>query len=119
MKRDARVWLWDMFFAAQRILAAPADKTEDDYLEDWMLQAIVERQVILIGESVRQLSLHYPDRAQRISRFQQAIGMRNIVVHRYYDIRHETVWETIETYIPLLITEVEALLDEINGAQPE
>ncbi len=119
MKRDARVWLWDIHGAALRILEATADQTEDEFLSDWRLQAIVERQIILIGESIRQLSHHYPDWANRISRFEAAIGMRNIVVYRYYEIRYDTIWQSIQTSIPKLITEVEALLDELNGAQTE
>ena len=38
------------------------------------------------------------------------IGMRNRVIHAYDDIDVEIVWETVQRDIPLLATQLEAIL---------
>jgi uncharacterized protein with HEPN domain len=37
--------------------------------------------------------------------------MRNIVAHQYFQIDVETIWETIQQDLPLLIPQLQALLN--------
>lgn len=55
---------------------------------------------------------HDPATLERISRIQQIVGLRNILIHEYHEIDYEIVWRTITTFLPLLLQEVEVLLDE-------
>lgn len=40
-------------------------------------------------------------------------GMRNRIAHGYFDINLETVWSTIQTAIPDLLTQLAAIKDKI------
>lgn len=37
-------------------------------------------------------------------------GIRNRLIHKYFDVRLDVVWETIQRDVPLLIAQLEALV---------
>ncbi|MGH1484538.1 MAG: HepT-like ribonuclease domain-containing protein [Geminicoccales bacterium] len=55
--------------------------TFDDYLDDEMLRAAVERQFEIIGEALNQLSKRDPDRANKIPDLARIVAFRNILIH--------------------------------------
>ena len=59
-----------------------------------------------------------PALAEQITECRGYIGLRNILNHRYPEIHHPTMWNTIATEIPLLIQEVEATHGSSMTDQP-
>lgn len=39
--------------------------------------------------------------------------MRNILVHDYFRINHEIVWETVDRHLPLLKAEAQRIMAEL------
>jgi len=60
MQRDAKAYLWDIANAADSIRAFSAGKNLDDYLNDELLRAAVERKFGIIGEALSQLMRYFP-----------------------------------------------------------
>ena len=85
-------------------------KTFDDCAHDAMLRAAVEREFQIIGEAISQLANLDPQIASAISEFRRIIAFRNILIHGYADVDNTLVWDIVETQLPLLKKEVEALL---------
>ena len=52
------------------------------------------------------------DTAHQIKNFQRIIAFRNILIHGYADVDDSLVWNVVETYLPRLIDEINALLGE-------
>lgn len=50
--------------------------------------------------------------ARRITNFQRIIAFRNILIHGYADVDDNLVWNVVETYLPQLVREINALLEE-------
>ncbi len=48
--------------------------------------------------------------AARIDDYRQIIAFRNVLIHGYDLVDHALVWSTIESQIPTLLRDVEALL---------
>lgn len=48
--------------------------------------------------------------AARIGDYRQIIAFRNVLIHGYDLVDHALVWSTIETQVPALLHDVEALL---------
>ena len=112
MRRDPRAWLEDIHDAGTFIRELTAPHTLESYVATRVVHDAVERNFIVIGEAMAQLSKHAPHLAERISEHPLIVGFRNVVVHGYYLVEHESVWGTIQSDLPRLLDEVEALLAE-------
>ena len=112
MKLEARKYLYDIQHALGLLQGFTAGKGFGDYERDAMLRAAVERELEIIGEAMSQLAKIDPTLASRISEYQRIIGFRNVIVHQYSAVDDRLVWAVIETKIPTLHREVEALLDD-------
>ena len=98
--------------SAEVICELTAGKTRRDYLRDEGLRDRVERRYITIGEAMAQLARRVPETAARFTNYQDVIGFRNFLVHRYSEIDNEKVWaHTIED-LPPLLRQARALLAE-------
>ena len=115
MPRDERMYLFDIRKSAQFILDCTNGKSLQDYLEDNVLRAAVERHFIIIGEALNQIRRVNQTSLDRITEHNSIIAFRNILVHGYEQITHEVVWEIVQQKLPTLIDEVDALLRAVNG----
>lgn len=112
MKLEAKKYLFDIQRALGLLHAFTTDKSFSDYEQDAMLRAAVERELEIVGEAMSQLAKIDPTLASRISEYQRIIGFRNVIVHQYSAVDDRLVWAVIETKIPTLHREVEALLED-------
>ena len=55
MRRDPRMYLWDMQQADSHIVQFTAGRTFADYVADVMFRSAVERQFEIIGEALAQI----------------------------------------------------------------
>lgn len=114
MLADSRKYLWDAQKAASRIKRFTAGRSFDDYLDDDMLRAAVERQFEIIGEALNRLSAKDPDTADRIPDLARIVSFRNILIHAYATVDDRLVWGVLEGQLPALVETVTALLSEVD-----
>ena len=112
MQVEAKKYLYDIYQAALNVTQFTAGKSSEDYEENVMLRAAVERQFEIIGEALAQLAKLDRMVAERISEHSRVIAFRNILIHGYADVDHRLVWDIVQTKLPVLRDEVEALLKE-------
>lgn len=41
-------------------------------------------------------------------------GMRNRIAHGYFDINLDVVWDTVQTALPALLTQLSAVLQDLQ-----
>jgi uncharacterized protein with HEPN domain len=63
----------------------------------------------IIGEAASQMTYELREQTPEIP-WAVIIGMRNRLIHAYFDIDLDVVWSTSETDIPMLITELGRLI---------
>ena len=112
MQREARKYLYDVQQAAELIREFTDGKTFADYQSNAMMRAAVEREFEIIGEAMTLLAKLDPQLVSRISEHEQIIGFRNRLIHGYADVNDRAVWYVIETDLPTLSREVNALMEE-------
>lgn len=110
MRHEVRTLLCDIRLAAIAIQSFADGKTRDEYSADAMCRSAIERQFIIIGEALTVLDKLESSLAQRIGRYQDIIGFRNLLVHGYSKIRNDVVWDAIRNDIPILIEQVSELI---------
>ena len=81
---------------------------QDELLQGWFV-----RNLQIIGEAARALPQEVRDLAPEIT-WPAIIGMRNVLVHGYFDIDTGIVWEAASRDLPTLKPRLEALLKRLE-----
>ncbi len=110
ISNEAAALLWDALRAADRIARFTAGRSNDDYLEDEMLRAAVERQFEIIGEAFNALRRIDVTAAAQLPDLPQVIAFRNMLIHGYATVDDQIVWDVIEKDLPRLRTTLTELL---------
>lgn len=91
MQIEAKKYLYDMQQAVERLTQFTAHKRLEDYKQDSMLRAAVERQFEIIGKALGQLAKLDQTLATRIGEHSCIIAFRNILIHGYADVDDQLV----------------------------
>jgi uncharacterized protein with HEPN domain len=102
-------YMLDMLLAARKVENFTAGIGWEKFKTDDLLQNAVMHQIQIIGEAARKVSQQYKDLHPEIP-WQMIIGMRNRLVHEYFDIIPDRVWDVVENNITELIRLVEPLV---------
>lgn len=109
--------LLDMLLAARKVQAYTQGVTAQQFYGDEELQDAVMRRIQIIGEAARKVSQDFRQSHPRIP-WAQIIGMRNTLVHLYFRVIPERVWEVVEKNIPALILLLEPLVPQDTSDGP-
>jgi uncharacterized protein with HEPN domain len=110
LRRDVSVYLFDILRACDYIQGFTTEKSLEDYLSDPLLRSGVERQFEIIGEALNRATKTKPALMQEITAVAEIIAFRNRLIHGYATIDDRTVWGIVQTRLPLLQSEISALL---------
>jgi uncharacterized protein with HEPN domain len=109
-KRDTLLLLDDMFQSAQKIKRYTKDLDFNSFLSDDKTMDAVARNFEIIGEAANRIDSDFRDENPEIE-WKRIRGFRNRIVHDYFGIDYEIVWEIIETYLDELIDWLETVID--------
>ena len=99
--RSERLYLSDIREALDRILGYTASGREA-FLSDLMTQDAVVRNLEVIGEATRASHPEVP--------WRDMSDMRNKVIHDYFRVDVEVVWDVVQNDLPALRAQIDALL---------
>ena len=108
MKQSDKERLKHILKAAQEIELFVQDKTFIDFKSDRLLQRGVEKDLEIIGEAANKLSNEVRDEFSQIP-WKAIVGMRNILVHVYFELDLGTVWKTVQEDIPFLLKKLQKI----------
>ena len=111
---DDKTRLGHMLFAAQKILHFTENVDRVEFDNDEKLQLAIIRLIEIIGEAAARLTSELYDQYPHIA-WQAIIGMRNRLVHAYFAINLDIVWNTIEIAIPQLVADIDQILESLNN----
>lgn len=98
--------------SAINVLLANKDRhTLEEVVADPIIFYGYVKQVEIIGEAVYKLTLQFREEHPEVN-WDDIEGMRHVLVHGYYKIRPNQLWETVQNDIPELKPKIEALLDK-------
>jgi uncharacterized protein with HEPN domain len=99
-----------MLEAAREALSFSENRTKDDLYSDRMLALSIIKSIEIIGEAASTVTKEFRDKHSEIP-WASIIAMRNRLIHVYFDIDLERVWDTITDDLPPLIIAVEEVID--------
>lgn len=109
--RDFRARLQDILDAINQIEIERA-KGRAAFASSPLIQVWMVHHLMIIGEAVRSIDMGIRQRYPSVP-WRQISGMRNFLVHDYFRINQEIVWETVEKHIPPLKDEIQAILSAL------
>jgi uncharacterized protein with HEPN domain len=108
MRSDESLLL-DMLIAALKIIEFTSGITEQSFRQNRMAQSAVVRELQVIGEAARMISDETKAKHTNIV-WRSIAGMRNRIIHEYFNIELGIVWETIQRDIPPLIIQLKSII---------
>ena len=115
MDKSDFIRLKHMLEAAKTCLQFGAKKTRIDYQKDQMLSFAIIRGLEIFGEAASRISNDFQKAHPHIP-WRAIVGMRNRLIHAYFDIDYDVVWEAVAHEIPKIIPDLEKIIsrEEIN-----
>jgi uncharacterized protein with HEPN domain len=98
-----------MLDACHEVVSFTQGETRDSLTYDVRLVRAISMSIGIVGEAAAHVSDETRQIAPKIP-WQQIVGMRNFLIHRYFGIDLDILWSTATQAIPTLIEEIERLL---------
>lgn len=87
-----------------------------DLSSNRMLALSLVKELEIIGEAANNISKDCQDRYSQVP-WRAIVGMRNRLIHAYFGIDYDVVWQTVTESLPPLLGEVEVIIEkETNKA---
>ena len=109
MLPEVKIWLSDIQVSIKEIYEfLPSDKKFQSFQYDLKTRKAVERNIEIIGESMKTILEVHPDIPFSDSR--KIVDTRNRISHGYDSVSADVLWLIIIKYLPTLEKEVDHLL---------
>ena len=110
--RNDKQWLEDIIAAIEKITKYSV-LGKEKFINDELIQVWVIFQFQVIGEAANKLSSNLKQNSIEI-RWKEIVGLRNFIVHEYFGIDLDEIWNTVQKDIPILEKQILELIDKIN-----
>lgn len=108
--------LHDILAAMQSAVRFVNGRTYEQFVADDMACAAVERQIEIMGEATKRLSMALRDAHPHIP-WRNMAGMRDLLIHAYEDIELAVVYEAVTNVIPPLIPTLQSIVHSLPDPQ--
>lgn len=117
MLRDYKTYLEDISEAISKIGRYTAGHTRETLAADEKTLDAVIRNLEVIGEATKNIPddvrASYPEVEWR-----RIAGLRDILIHQYFGIDQDIVWDILQNKLPTLATQIKRILESLDP-QPQ
>ena len=114
MSRDYRLYIGHIRKEVEYLLGRLEDLTREGFDRDETLKRAVIRSLEVIGEATKKLPDDFRNQHDEIP-WSQMAGMRDVLIHDYFGVDYDIVWDVLTNEIPALSSQ----LDRISSEDPE
>ena len=111
MPRDSRVWLEDISEAIQKIHSYTKGMSSESFAQDVKTLDAVVRNLEVIGEAVKKIPEKVRSKHSEVD-WKKIAGLRDILIHEYFGIDAEIIWDIVQNKLPTLEKRVRQILSE-------
>jgi|SRR3989344_2995700 len=114
MKRNLNLFINDIMEAILSIESFSKKLNRESLSGDDLIQSAIMRKIEIIGDAVKNVPndfrIKYPEVEWR-----KIAGLRDIIIHTYFDIDLDVMWEIIKRDFPRLKKQIENILKNLKG----
>ncbi len=94
---------------AEYLMAQTQGVTKDEFMHDATLKRAFVRSLEIIGEATKQIPSDFRQKYSHLD-WRAMSGMRDRLIHAYFGVDYEIVWDVVATKVPTLRQEVEKII---------
>lgn len=113
-RRHLRSYIADMVTAIEKIQKFSENVSYSEFLENEMLHDAIVRNFEILGESVKRVPFRFQKKFKMIP-WKHMYALRNFIVHEYFDLDEEIIWEIIQTDLNKNHRDLKRILDDYNN----
>ncbi len=98
-----------MLDAAQAAVSHLLQKKREDLDHDRLLLNGVVRELEILGEAASQVTQITREKYSFLP-WKEMIGLRNRLIHAYFDVNNQTIWLVVKESLPPLIEQLKQIL---------
>jgi len=110
-ERDVLVYIEDMYQYGMKAWELAERLQFDEFTDNWQAQFAVIRALEVMGEAARYVPESFRQQHPEIP-WRAIVGLRNILIHRYFDLDLVAVWQTVHDVLPGVLQKLKNLLQE-------
>ncbi len=108
-----KIYFYHILEAIVKLELVASTTSKEEFLNDWLKQDAVLKNFIVIGEAISQIDEEIKQKFPEID-WRGAKSMRNFIVHEYFSVDNNFVWETIFETIPTFKIQIEGVVKTID-----
>ena len=86
---------------------------EDELISNRLRRSAIIREIEVIGEAAKNLSLDLKNIYNNIS-WKEIIGSRDRIIHQYFGVDLDIIWDIIKNDLPILKEQIEKILKDLK-----
>jgi uncharacterized protein with HEPN domain len=87
--------------------------TKDEFLQDETLKRAFVRSLEIIGEATKKVSVEFRQKYSHVD-WRAMAGMRDRLIHGYFGIDYDIVWDVVINKVPSLQQEIRQIIQKEN-----
>lgn len=95
------------------LMDSSANISEDQFMHNTTLQRAFSRSLEIIGEAAKNLPQDFTEDQNQID-WKSIVGMRDRLIHHYFGVDYEIVWDVVRNEIPKLKEQISVILENIK-----
>lgn len=109
MLRDVSLYLQDIETACKKIIAYTEGVPKIVFFQGDMVFDATIRNLEVIGEAIKQIPASFRVKYPNVE-WRKIAGLRDIVIHHYFGIDSDIIWDVIQNKIPELLIQIQLML---------